>query len=425
MTRVALIAFALLAALFARDPVATLRLEAPFDELFQASAKDPDYKVDGALDEGGKRVAVQVAVRGHTSRRESECSFPKLKVRRPDGTTLKIGTHCGDQSDDTLTSKYGRVPNERSPWREGTIYQILEALAVPVLHAVPARITYVYPDARSLERNALLIEDDDDAVKRLGGTRTLDAEEFTSADQLFTPADASTLAFGQALIGNFDWCVKYSVDDAYRCDAKMKLWNVIAIQMPDGKARPLMQDFDVSGMVTGSHSWFKSVYNAAFVPSGSAREVEVLGQVQRTRSLFPRALLDATRERFVARKADAYRALSNASLDDDGRAIIREYMDAFFRAIETDEQFYRPVVVAKGTIARSGPAPSAAAVCADLGAAPVGTPVTAPLESRADYVKVVILDALWHWATPKHCPPIKTGAVWIPAAAISREFPPR
>jgi hypothetical protein len=178
-------------------------------------------------------------------------------------------------------------------------------------------------------------------------------------------------------------------------------------------------------MVTGSHSWFKSVYNAGFVPSGSQREIEVLGQVQRTRLLFPRAQLDATRERFVARKADAYRALSNASVDDDGRAIIREYMDAFFRAIETDEQFYRPVIVAKGTIPRSGAAQSAAAVCPDAGAAPVGTPVTAPLETRGDYVKVVVLDALWHWATPKHCAPIKTGAVWIPTAAISRDFPPR
>jgi hypothetical protein len=425
VTRAALLAFALLALLFGPDRVATLRLEAPFDDLFQTSAKEPDYKVDGTLDEGGGRVAVQVSVRGHTSRRESECSFPKLKVQRPDGTTLKIGTHCGDQNGDTLTSKFGRVPNERSPWREGAIYQILEALAVPALHATPARITYVYPDRRSLERNALLIEDDDDAVKRLGGTKTFDAEEFTTADRLFTPADASTLAFGQALIGNFDWCVKYSANDTYRCDAKMKLWNVIAIQMPDGTARPLMQDFDVSGMVTGSHSWFKSVYNAGFVPSGSAREIEVLSQVQRTRSLFPRAQLDAARERFVAKKADAYRALSNASVDDDGRAIIREYMDAFFRAIETDEQFYRPVVVAKGTIPRSGATPSAAAVCPDLGAAPVGTPVTAPLETRGDYVKVVVLDALWHWATPRHCAPIKTGAVWFPTAAISRDFPPR
>jgi hypothetical protein len=167
------------------------------------------------------------------------------------------------------------------------------------------------------------------------------------------------------------------------------------------------------------------VYNIGFVPSRSERQIEVLGQVQRTRSLFSRAQLDAARERFVAKKADAYRALATAAVDDDGRAIIREYMDAFFSAIETDEQFYRPVIVVKGTVPRADGTASAAPVCPDAGAAPVGTPVTSPLESRGEYVKVLVLDALWHWATPKHCAPIKTGAVWFPAAAISRDFPAR
>ncbi len=405
--------------------VTVLRLEAPFDELFRASTSDPDYKVDGTLTEANGPLPVEVSVRGHTSRRESECAFPKLKVRRPDGTTLKIGTHCGEEVGNALTSKYGRLPNERSPWREAATYQILDALGVPALRAKPARVTYVYPDARSVERNALLLEDEDEAAKRMGGTKVLEPAEFTTAEQLFSPADAATLAFGQAILGNFDWCVKFSTNDTYRCDARMKLWNVIAIQMPDGKARPVMQDFDISGMVTGSHPWFKSVYNAGFVESGSAREIEVLGQVQRTRSLFPRAVLDVTRQRFIAKKGGAYRVLSEASLDGEGRAIIKDYLDAFFRAIETDEQFYRPVVTAKGTMARTDAASSAPAVCPDLGPIPVGTPVTAPLDTRGDYVKVTVLDALWHWATPKHCAPIKTGPVWIPAAAISREFPGR
>lgn len=415
--------FVLLAVVFARDPVTTLRLEAPFDELFRLSASDPAYKVEGKLTDDSGTAAVQVSVRGHTSRRESECVFPKLKVRRADGTSLKIGTHCGEGTADVLTKKYGRLPNERSPWREGAIYSILEAVGVPTLQTTPARLTYVYPDGKSVERNALLIEDDDDAVKRMGGTKSIEAAEFTTADQMFSPADAATLAFAQAMVGNFDWCVKFSANDTYRCDARMKLWNVLAVGMPDGKARPVMQDFDVSGMVTGSHAWFTSVFNAAFVESRSEREVEVLGQVQRTRSLFPRAELDAARKRIVAKKADAYRALADAHVDADGRNVIHEYLDAFFRAIETDEQFYRPVVVARGTLARSGPEPGSAPVCPSLGAVPVGTPVTEALETSGEAIKVVVLDALWHWATPKHCAPIKTGPVWIPARAVSREFP--
>jgi len=66
-------------------------------------------------------VPVTVALRGHTSRRESECTFPKLKVSVVDGSAdvvsllggrrLKIGTHCGEATEDTLTAKFGRLPN--------------------------------------------------------------------------------------------------------------------------------------------------------------------------------------------------------------------------------------------------------------------------------------------------------------------------
>ena len=424
MVRSAFVALVLAStALAARDPVTTLRLEAPFDELFQTSKASPDYAVDGTLSDGtGAPVPVKVSVRGHTSRRESECAFPKLKVERNDGTTLKLGTHCGESADGTLTAKFGRLPNEKSPWREVAVYRILEALGVPTLQTRAARVTYVYPDGRSLQRNAFLVEDDDDAAKRMGG-KTIKPEEFTTADQLFAPADAVTLALAQAMIGNFDWCVKFFANDTYRCDAKNKLWNVIGVQTADGKVRPVMHDFDVSGMVAGSHAWFKSVFNAGFVPSGSQREIEVLAQVQRTRSLFSRDQLDAARKRFIGKRDDAYRALDDSNVDADGRTIIKDYLDAFFRAIETDEQFYRPVVVGKGTLARSAPGAGAGAICPALGAIPVGTPVTDPLETRDDWAKVVVLDALWHWATPRHCAPIKTGPVWIPANAVSRDFP--
>lgn len=418
------IAVAALAAVFAADPVVTLRLEAPYDDLFTTAQTAEDYAVDGQLTEAdGQAVPVKVSVRGHTSRRESECAFPKLKVQRPDGSKLKIGTHCGESVDGTLTSKFGRLPNQKSPWREVAVYHILAALEVPTLQAKAARVTYIYPDGRTLERNALLVEDDDDAVKRIGGSRSVEAGEFTTAAALFTAADAATLAFAEALVGNFDWCVKFTATDAYRCDAKMKLWNVIGARMPDGKVRPMLHDFDVSGIVTGSHNWFKSVFNADFIRGASERRIEVVAQLQRTRSLFPRAELDAARKRFAAKKANAYRALDEANLDAEGRAVMKDYLDAFFQEIESDDQFYRPVVVTRGVLARSAASASAAAVCPALGPIPVGTPVSEPLETSGGFAKVVVLDALWHWATPRHCAPIKTGPVWIPSNAISRDYP--
>jgi len=441
--------------LFSSHEVLALRLEAPFEDLFAGAKRDPEYAVDGTLadtstgtkapaDEVGKPIAVRISLRGHTSRRDTECTFPKLKVslgdRRGQGTifdgvkTLKIGTHCGETADDTPTRRFGRISNERAPFREVAVYRLIDALGVPTLRARAARVTYVYTDAQTaqgggaaapLVRNAMLLEDDDDAIARLGGTKEIPPASFSSADQMFSTADAANLAFAEALIGNFDWCVKFTPTDTYRCDARQKLWNVIGVGMPDGKARPLMYDFDVSGIVVASHRWFPNVFNAAFTPSKNQHEVDVIAQLQRTRSLFPRAELDAARRRFIDRKANAYRAIDQAQVDPDGRRLMHEYADAFYREIESDENFYRPAVVAPDTIPRSDGSPSAPAVCSNRGAIPVGTPVGATLETRGDMIRVVVLDALWHWAPPAKCPPIQSGSVWIEAASVGRDYPSR
>jgi hypothetical protein len=242
---------------------------------------------------------------------------------------------------------------------------------------------------------------------------------------MFAAEDASALAFAQALIGNFDWCVKFTPTDQYRCDARMKLWNVIAAETDGGKARPIMYDFDVSGMVTGSHRWFGDVFNATFAPSRSPREVEVIAQLQRTRSLFSRSRLDATRRRFAEKREAAYRALDDAPLDEGGRGRMREYLDAFYREIGTDANFYRPVVTRPDSRLRAESDPAAAAVCTSRGSVPIGTPVSEPLETRGTMIRVIVLDALWHWAPPARCPAVQSGTPWIEADAIGRDYPSR
>src|SRR3954464_15785836 len=101
--------------LFSRDTPLRVTLEAPFDDLFSGARRDPDYSVSGTLtyeEEAGGREwrieHVEIATRGHTSRQQEECDFPKLKVKLDsagggaagplfDGIrSLKIATHCGD-----------------------------------------------------------------------------------------------------------------------------------------------------------------------------------------------------------------------------------------------------------------------------------------------------------------------------------------
>lgn len=436
--------------LFSSDRPLTLELKAPFNDLFANARDDDSYSVTGTLtySEGGGRKAtldhVTIALRGHTSRRESECAFPKLKLSL-DGadddplfggrSTVKIGTHCDDQQDG-LTPRFGRLANERSPWREALAYRLLGALAVPTLKARPARVAYVFTDnaptadgngsasaagAGPLVRNAMLLEDDDDARRRYGADKDISEQHFTSAAQQFSPGDTARIAFAEALLGNYDWCLRMTPGDQYRCDARHPLWNILAFAT-GSHATPVMYDFDVSGIVTGHHPWFNDVYNAAFVDTRSQRAVEVLGQLQRTRSLFTRAVLDETRGRFLARKAAAYGTLDDAAVDDEGRTIAREYLDHFFDTIGSDEAFYRPVVAARNVTAFRD-ARSTEPACGDRSVVPVGTPVSGTLDAQHERVRVMLLDTLWHWAPPNGCAAVHSGSVWIDANATSRDFP--
>jgi hypothetical protein len=433
------------APLFSSYEPLVLQIKAPLNDLFDHARTNDHYTVAGTLSytDGGQEVSIDgvtISLRGHTSKGENECAFPKLKVQLPAGggaarpplagvTSLKIGTHCGEADEAHLSAKYGRMSNEQSPLREAFVYRLLEAVGVPALKARPARITYVYTDPRPgqspaqeqpVVRHAILLEGVDEAVKRFGGDHEIEETAFTNARAQFAPADTARLAFAEAMIGNFDWCLKMVPNDAYRCNTRHPLWNIIAAASADGKATPVMYDFDVSGMIVGRHPWFKTVFNAAFSPSNSEADVEVVAQLQRARNLFNRAELDAARAEFIQHKADAYRTLETAALDAAGKQKAKEYLDSFYTAIGSDEAFYRPVVATAGAklYANENRAPA----CTSRGAIPIGTPVSAPLQTKGTLIQVVVLDALWHWAPPAKCPALQ-GPVWIDADVVSRDLP--
>jgi hypothetical protein len=300
-------------------------------------------------------------------------------------------------------------------------------MEVPTLRARPARISYVFsgPESRDkapLVRNAMLLEDDDAAVRRLGGTGQLTDDRFDSAAAAFTPADSAALTFAEAMIGNFDWCLRFFDGDTYRCDATHPLWNVIAVVRKDDSVRPAIYDFDISGMVVGRHGWFRSVLNEEFVPSRSRPEVEVLSQLQRTRSLFPREVLDATRAAFMNKKAAVYAALADSMVDDEGRRLAETYLNSFFSIIGDAQAFYRPVVVAANTRAYRDPR-RAQPACGQASVVPIGTPVSEPLEVSGDMSRVWLLDALWRWAPPRGCTAVRSGPVWIPSMAVDANYP--
>src|SRR5918993_2305835 len=133
----------------AKEPV-ELTIEAPIQDLFATGSEDENISVPGTVTfrdpSSGAAVVlndVAVSVRGHTSRRETECTFPKLKLKLKGAGSLKIGTHCGEAPDGELSAKYGRLPNEKSPHREALVYELLRAIETPTLKTRAARITYI------------------------------------------------------------------------------------------------------------------------------------------------------------------------------------------------------------------------------------------------------------------------------------------
>src|SRR4029077_11130733 len=135
--------------------------------------------------------------------------------------------------------------------------------------------------------------------------------------------------------------------------------------------------------------------------SRSETEIEVLSQLQRARSLFPRATLDALRRDFVARKSAAYAAADVAEVDDKGRALARAHLDAFYTSIADDAAFYLPVV-SRTDVQVYKDAARTAEACGEKDTVRVGTPVKVLQQSqsaRPPMTEVILLDAMWRWAT--------------------------
>jgi hypothetical protein len=417
---------------FDDSSVVSFTLQAPLQQLFERGRKDNDFSVPARISatdaiSPDHAAEAELSVRGNTSRKE--CEFPKLKMKFKGDHGLfaevhgvKINTHCGEAPDDELSRDFGRLANERSPWREGVVYRMADAAGARTPRSRPARITYVdtsTPSPRRLTRNALMVEDDGDVKARLGATGEITPDEFTSARQTFSAADTARVAFTQALIGNFDWCLMMAPGDGYRCDARKKLWNMSALKTASGVV-PVLQDFDLAGPVTGRHIWFDHAFPHNFSASDVA--TEVIAQVQRARTLFDRAMLDRLRRDLLLRREAITGAIDGAAVDPRGAELAHAYVDAFYRAIGDDRDFYRPVIAREGIrIFKSAVEDTDA--CGTGDTAPPGTPLK-ELRRQNGRAEVQLLDALWRWAPPHECVPAHNGTVWIDPAGISDDFPP-
>ena len=193
-----------------------------------------------AANDGSTRsVDLEVRTRGHARRSFNVCDFAPLWLDFKKGQMkdsvfegqgkIKLGVHCRE----------GVKEFEQYVLREYAAYRIYNLLTPQSFRARLAKATYV--DAVKQKtistRWAMLIEDDDDVARRMGGRITEEVQDLARLDmEAFTRA-----TLFEYMIGNHDMSL-------------MTFHNFKVVQDPTGIAHPVPYDFDYSGLVNTTYA---------------------------------------------------------------------------------------------------------------------------------------------------------------------------
>jgi hypothetical protein len=254
--------------------------------------------------------AVRVRGRGHSRRNPKLCDFSPLRIEfnrsEMSGTVfeghnaIKLGTHC--RSNETF---------EQYVLREYTVYRVFNALTPMSFRARLARVTYVdtVTGKPVVTRHGLLLEDNDDVARRLGGRVWSERGlRFRHLDQDYL----TLLALFEFMIGNTDVSI-------------YGLHNVDVVERPDGKRFPVPYDFDYSGLVNTVYA----VVDRNLFHHRSVRERVYRGPCRPFEELTPYF------ERFKAAKSTIYSLYDAPEFTDQSRSQSRSYLDEFYKLIDS------------------------------------------------------------------------------------------
>jgi len=260
---------------------------------------------------GGADIPVRLGSRGHLRLKSTTCDFVPIKLAFDPGqvagtvfdgqTTMKLGTHCRNDAD-----------FDQYVVREYLSYRLTNFVTPLSFRARLARASYV--DARSKKKigthPALFLEHENDVARRLNG-REVRQPHMVFAD--FDRAALTTTMLLEYMLGNTDYSI-------------YALHNIVVVQDKSRRFFPVAYDFDSSGMVhvpyaapdprlLGMHSITDRLYR------GPCRTVEEF---------------DAAAEPFRAHRAEMFAVIDGTpELNAAHRREMREYLDSFFRRIDT------------------------------------------------------------------------------------------
>lgn len=324
-----------------------LSLEASFEELSTkgkglASLGMRDESIFPAvvsLENGGTRLNLNAQLRPRGMSSLSFLPFPKLKMKITDpvkGTpfegarNLAINTHGFEKDMGPGVAPFGRLASPVVVNREAAVYDLLSELGIPTRQSRRAEITYKYTDTnRSTTQPALLIEDMDQAAKRLGGKELKLLMEYKGdINERVNKDTIARLGLAEMLIGNSDWGFP-------TVKAQGLIHNIGIVELPNGKWIPLMEDFDQSRMVSGLPQRIDQM-SPRFFPGKDELFREMAWEIQRLRHrLGKKTIADSVA--FMNEKKDQLLArIDKLLVDPEGKKNIRRHLDAFYEALKPD-----------------------------------------------------------------------------------------
>ncbi len=239
--------------LFAQDGILELTLEGPIKQIVRSAERSTDPH-PASLKFAGESLPIELAARGVSRRKRENCRFPPLRLSllaKPGETSLfhkqgrlKVVTHCRDQAS-----------YDQTALREYTAYRLYNVVTPESLKVRLARVSYVDAGEAVATRLAFLIEDADDAARRLG-LKEVNSGNFRPSG--LNSADAARSAVFQYLIGNTDWDMTVGPDPTDCCH-NSKLLGAAKDAVSD--LTPLPYDFDNSGLVDAPYAVPNAILN--------------------------------------------------------------------------------------------------------------------------------------------------------------------
>jgi hypothetical protein len=285
----------------------------------ESTTRYPAVLTVAATDGTPRNIPVKLSARGHFRRMARNCSVVPLRVEFPkdgmagtpfDGqNALKLGTGCDDSKE-----------YEQITLREYLQYPMFNLVTPLSFRARLARATYTDEKSKkkSAARYALFIEHENDVARRAEG-RVVELPRL-----VFKDLEAETLTrmmLFEYMIGNTDFSI-------------WALHNVRVVQKPDRTLLGVPYDFDLSGLVHAPYAMpdrrlgLRSVVDRLYRgPCRTTDEFDAAAAPFRTKRGDMLALVDATRD-----------------LDQSLRGDMKEYIEAFFRAIDKPASIKKALV---------------------------------------------------------------------------------